>query len=181
MRRFAGELLEGMRLNEPRKDQVVHAVDVDSTLTVDPDVLPPIKNKDHYFDLAKNFEPREGVVDLLRLLHDKGDAIAIATARPAERLLETMEWLQRNNIPFDQVMLSNGKTTSGIAKQEMLRRLQDEYRMVGTLLDDSPFNIEGARLQGIDGIHLRTNDKYWETHPETVLKYPEEVHINPHK
>jgi len=176
MRRFAGELLEGMLINAPDKNKVVQVYDVDSTLTKDPEFLPPIKSKDHYFDLARNFEANEAVADLARLQHSKGDAIAIATARPAERLLETIEWLQRNNIPFDQVMLSNGKTTSGIAKQEMLRKLQDDYKLVGTLVDDSPFNIEGARLQGIDGIHLRTNDKYWEAHPETVLKYPDEIY-----
>ena len=175
MRRFAGELLEGMLINAPNKNQVVQVFDVDSTLTKDPDVLPPIKSKDHYFDLARDFEANEAVADLARLLHSKGDAIAVATARPAERLLETLEWLQRNNIPVDQVMLSNGKTTSGIAKQEMLRKLQDDYKMVGTLFDDSPYNIQGAKLQGIDAVHLRTNDKYWEQHPETVLKYPDDI------
>ena len=175
MRRFAGELLEGMMINPPRKDQVVQVFDVDSTLTKDPEHLPPIKSKDHYFDLARNFEANEAVAELARFLHSKGDAIAVATARPAERLLETMEWLQRNNIPVDQVMLSNGRTTSGIAKQEMLQKLQDDYKMVGTLFDDSPYNIEGARLQGVDGIHLRTNDAYWEAHPETVLKFPDDL------
>ena len=176
MRRFAGELLEGMLINAPNKNQVVHAYDVDSTLTRDPDVLPPIKSKDHYFDLARNFGVNEAVADLARLQYSKGDAIAIATARPAERLLETIDWLQRNNIPFDQIMLSNGKATSGIAKQEMLRKLQDDYKLVGTLYDDSPFNIQGARLQGIDAVHLRTNDQYWNSHPETVVKYPEEYY-----
>jgi len=175
MRRFAGELLEGMLINAPSKNQVVQVFDVDSTLTKDPDVLPPIKSKDHYFDLARNFEANEAVADLARMLHSKGDAIAIATARPAERLLETIEWLQRNNIPVDQVMLSNGKTTSGIAKQEMLRKLQDDYKLVGTLFDDSKYNIEGARLQGIDGVHLKTNEAYWDAHPETVLKYPDDI------
>ena len=35
---------------------------------------------------------------------------------------------------------------------------------------DSPFNIEGARLQGVDAVHLRTNDDYWNQHPEKVFK-----------
>ena len=170
--RFAGQLLEGMRLNAPNKQQVVHAFDVDSTLTKDPAQLPKIRDKDHYFDLARDFEANEAVADLARMLHAKGDAIAVATARPAERLQETIDWLQRNNIPVDQVMLSNGKEASGVAKQEMLQRLQDDYRMVGTLFDDSKFNIEGARLQGIDAVHLRTNDAYWDAHPEKVWKLP---------
>jgi hypothetical protein len=86
--------------------------------------------------------------------------------------METIEWLQRNDIPFDQIMLSKGVEPSGIAKQEMLQYLQDKYRMVGTLFDDSPYNIEGAGHQGIDAIHLRKNDEYWDQHPEKVYKLP---------
>ena len=112
----------------------------------------------------------DAVVELARLLHSKGDSVAIATARPAERLLETIDWLQRHDVPFDQIMLSTGKEPSGIAKQAMLQKLQDEYRMVGTLIDDSPYNIEGAKHQGIDAIHLRKNDDYWAQHPEKVYK-----------
>ena len=71
------------------------------------------------------------------MLASKGDRIAIATARPAERLEETIDWLRRNNVPFDQIMLSTGAEPSGVAKQAMLQKLQD-YRQVGTLFDDSP-------------------------------------------
>ena len=104
------------------------------------------------------------------MLHSKGDAIGIATARPAARLQETIDWLNRNNVPFDSIMLSNGKEVSGIAKQEMLQQLQKDYRLVGTLFDDSPYNIRGAELQGIDAIHLNKNEDYWNQHPETVYK-----------
>ena len=84
---------------------------------------------------------------------------------------ETIEWLKRNNVPFDQIMLSTGAEPSGVAKQAMLQKLQDDYRMVGTLFDDSPYNIQGAQMQGIDAVHLRKNDPYWEAHPETVFPY----------
>ena len=126
--------------------------------------------KDQFFDAARDFPADQAVVDLLRLLHSKGDRIAIATARPAERLTETFQWLKRNKIPFDQIILSTGTQPSGIAKQAMLQKLQDDYRMVGTLVDDSPYNIEGAQLQGIDAIHVRKNDEYWAQHPEKVYK-----------
>jgi len=43
--------------------------------------------------------------------------------------------------------------------------------MVGTMIDDSPFNIEGAQIQGVDTIKLDTNDEYWTAHPETVWAY----------
>ena len=173
MKRFAGDLFAGAQLSPANKQQVVHAFDVDSTLTADPyGPQPVITGKDHYFDLARDYPANEAVAELARMLHSKGDAIAIATARPAERLQETMDWLNRHNIPHDQVILSTGQEASGVAKQAMLQKLQDDYKMVGTLFDDSPFNIEGAELQGVDAVHLRTNDAYWAQHPEKVWKYP---------
>ena len=172
MKRFAGDLFAGQELIPPDKSKIVHAFDVDSTLTADPyGPMPVIKDKDHYFDLARDFPANEAVAELARLLHSKGDRVAIATARPAERLEETIDWLRKHNIPFDQVILSTGAEPSGVAKQAMLQKLQDDYRQVGTLFDDSPYNIQGANMQGIDAVHLRTNDEYWKQHPEKVYPY----------
>ena len=67
-------------------------------------------------------------------------------------------------------MLSHGKDVSGNVKQLMLKKLRKDYRMVGTLIDDSPFNIEGARLQRIKRIHVLKNCEYWAQHPELVVK-----------
>jgi len=171
MNRFAGDLFVGMQMRPANRQQIVHAIDVDDTLTRKPDNFDNTGlTKEEFFDAARQFPPDEGVVELARLLHSKGDSVAIATARPADRLLETIDWLQRHDVPFDQIMLSTGKEPSGIAKQAMLQKLQDEYRMVGTLIDDSPYNIEGAKHQGIDAIHLRKNDDYWAQHPEKVYK-----------
>ena len=172
MKRFAGDLFKGAELTPADKKAIVHAFDVDSTLTADPyGPQPVITGKDHYFDLARDYPANEAVADLARMLHAKGDKIAIATARPAERLEETIDWLNKHNIPHDQVLLSTGAEPSGVAKQAMLQKLQDDYKQVGTLFDDSPFNIEGAKMQGIDAVHLRTNDDYWNQHPEQVWAY----------
>ena len=172
MRRFAGDLYAGQELVPPDKSKVVHALDVDDTLTRKPEGFDNTGlTKSEFFDAARGFPADQAVVELAQLLAAKGDRIAIATARPAERLQETIEWLQRNNVPFDQIMLSTGGEPSGVAKQAMLQKLQDDYRMVGTLIDDSPYNIQGAQMQGIEGIHLRKNDEYWKQHPETVYPY----------
>ena len=64
-----------------------------------------------------------------------------------------------------------GSFATSVAKQAMLQKLQDDYRQVGTLFDDSPYNIEGAQMQGIDAVHLRKNDDYWAQHPERVYPY----------
>ena len=52
-----------------------------------------------------------------------------------------------------------------------LQKLQEDYRQVGTLFDDSPYNVQGAQMQGIDTVHLRKNDEYWDAHPEQVFPY----------
>ena len=169
--RLAGDLFVGQRMRPANKQQVVQAFDVDDTLTKKPEGFDNTgMTKDQFFDAAREFPADSAVVELAQLLHSKGDAIGIATARPAARLQETIDWLQRNNVPFDSIMLSNGKEVSGIAKQEMLQQLQKDYKMVGTLFDDSPYNIQGAEMQGIDAVHLAKNDPYWAAHPEKV--YP---------
>ena len=172
MRRFAGDLFEGMQLNNPDPRAIVHAFDVDDTLTSKPEGFDNTgMTKDQFFDASRDFPADNAVVELAQMLASKGDRIAIATARPAERLQETIDWLQKHNVPFDQIMLSTGGEPSGVAKQAMLQKLQDDYRMVGTLFDDSPYNIEGAAMQGISGVHLRKNDEYWDAHPEIVYPY----------
>ena len=171
-RRFAGELFQGMEFSPADKTKVVQLYDMDDTLTRKPEGFDNSGlTKDQFFDAARDFPADEAVADLARLLHSKGDAIAIATARPAERLEETIDWLRKNSIPFDDVMLSNGSEASGVTKQEMIQAMQDKYRMVGTLFDDSQFNIEGANLQGVDAVHLLKNEDYWAQHPENVWRH----------
>ena len=67
-------------------------------------------------------------------------------------------------------MLSTGVEASNIAKQHMIKYLRQEYNCVGTMYDDSIYNIEGARLQGVSAIHIPKNCEYWEAHPEVVYK-----------
>lgn len=67
-------------------------------------------------------------------------------------------------------MVSTGIECSGIAKQYMLKYLRKQYRMVGTLIDDSPYNIQGAAFQRIKRIHVLKNCEYWDLHPEIVKK-----------
>ena len=165
-------LFAGLQVSRPSKDRVVHVFDVDDTLTCKPDGFDNTgMTRDTFFDAARSFAPDASVLSLLRLLKAKGDAIAIATARPLERLEETAQWLLRHDIYFDFLALSNDCESSAITKQEVIQYLQSAYRMVGTLVDDSPYNCEGARLQGVETIHVTKNCEYWASHPELVYKY----------
>jgi len=161
----------GIQLTKPCKSRIVHAFDHDDTLTIKPQGFDNTgMSKDEFFDASRNFQPDWRVVDLLKLLHRSGDAIAICTARPADRLVETLNWLRTYRIPVDCIMLSKGTDVSGNTKQKMLKYLHKRYRFCATLIDDSPYNIEGARLQGTARIHVLKNEAYWATHPEIVTK-----------
>ena len=169
---IGSDLFRGVQITPPNDSVVVHIIDVDDTLTRKPDGFDNTNmTKDEFFDAARDFPAQQAVVELAQMLHSMGDAIAIATARPISRLQETIDWLRQHNVPFDTVMLSLGGEPSSICKQAMIQRLQKHYRKVGVFIDDSIYNIEGAHLQGVSTIHLRTNDEYWNQHPEQVWAY----------
>ena len=150
---------------------VVQCFDMDDCITIKPEGFDNTgMSKDEFFDASRSFAPDPRVTWLLRFLASKGDAIAICTARPPERLCETYAWLMKWRIPFDVLMTSTGRIPSGMAKQYMLKHLRHQYKRIGTLFDDSPFNVKGARLQKIGAVHIRKNCAYWEAHPEVVLK-----------
>ena len=150
---------------------VVHIFDLDDTLTLKPEGFDNTGlTKDEFFDASRSFPSDERVAYLARFLASRGDAIAVCTARPSERLCESYQWLMKWRIPFDALLLSTGRTTSGMAKQHMLKYLRRQYKRIGTMVDDSPFNVKGARLQKIGAIHVCKNDEYWAANPEIVLK-----------
>ena len=150
---------------------VVHVFDLDDTLTIKPAGFDNTgMSKDEFFDASRSFASDERVAFLARFLASRGDAIAVCTARPAERLCESYQWLVKWRIPFDALMLSTGRLPSGMAKQHMLKYLRRQYKRIGTMIDDSPYNIRGARLQKIGAIHVCKNDAYWERNFELVTK-----------
>ena len=155
----------------PIDKTVVHIFDLDDILTLKPEGFDNTGlTKDEFFDASRAFPSDERVAFLARFLAARGDAIAVCTARPPERLCESFQWLLKWRIPFDVLMTSTGLLPSGMSKQHMLKYLQRQYDRVGTMFDDSPYNIEGARLQKIGAIHIRKNDEYWAANPEIVLK-----------
>lgn len=166
---FKTDLYVGVEINSPDPTRVVQVFDFDDTITLKPENFDNAHmSKDEFFDASREFLPDQRVVDILRLAHSFGDAIAVCTSRPPERLQETVHWLDKHEIPFDQIILSTNKLSSAITKQSMFQKLQQDYKKIGMVVDDSPYNIEGAKLQGIDAILVDKNSAYWSTHPESV-------------
>lgn len=67
-----------------------------------------LKNKYRKSDFKANLEVREGALELLRYLKDKGYFIVVVTTRPFEDYpsltIMTKKWLYKNNIPYDVLM-----------------------------------------------------------------------------
>ena len=169
IRRFSGINYIGAAVAKADKDSLVFVFDVDSTLTHDPDRTIVYPSKEDYFDAAHSFSPNYQMLNYARRFVRDGHRVAIATARPPRYLEQTIEWLEQHNVPFDQIMLSTGDLPSSVAKQEMILDLQHYYKRVAYLYDDSPYNIEGAALQGVPGRQLKTNCQYWRDNPEEVV------------
>ena len=152
-------------------DRTVQIFDMDDCLTLKPEGFNNAGlTKEEFFEKSYYFEPNPAVTYLLNKMISWGDAIAVCTARPPSLLEETTDWLVGNDIKFDTLLHSTGIVPSSIAKQFMIKELRRTYDAVGTLIDDSPYNIKGARLQKIGGILIDTNSQYWEDHPELVYK-----------
>ena len=169
IRRFSGINYIGAATAKADKNALVFVFDVDSTLTHDPDRTIVYPSKEDYFDAAHSFGPNQQMLNYARRFVADGHRVAIATARPPQYLEQTIEWLETHNVPFDQIMLSTGDLPSSVAKQEMILDLQHYYKRVAYLYDDSPYNIEGAALQGVRGKQLKTNCRYWRENPEDVV------------
>jgi hypothetical protein len=170
MQAFKYEHFVGIQRLAPTKT-VVHVFDLDDTLTLKPMGFDNTGlSKDQCFDASRAFPSDERVAFLARFLASRGDAIAVCTARPADRLCESYQWLMKWRIPFDALLLSTGRTTSGMAKQHMLKYLRRQYKRIGTMVDDSPYNVRGARLQKIGAIHVLKNEAYWANNFELVTK-----------
>ena len=169
-KQFSGLYYVGAAIRKADKDTRVFVFDMDSTLTYDPDRSIQYPNKEAYFDAARDFPANARLANYARFFASRGHSVVIATARPACRLEESIEWLAANDIPFDQIMLSTGEVPSSLAKQSMLKDLKSYYKSVECLYDDSPYNIEAAELQGVFGRHVPTNCRYWELNPELVTK-----------
>ena len=135
-----------------------HIFDLDDTLTLKPQGFDNTgMSKDEFFDASRAFSSDERVAYLARFLASRGDAIAVCTARPSERLCESYQWLMKWRIPFDALMLSTGRLPSGMAKQHMLKYLRRQYKRIGTMVDDSPYNV--VVLGSKDWCHPRTEER----------------------
>ncbi len=124
-------------------------------------------NEFHYFfdlvhqpDLLLGFAPVDGAVDVLTAWADQGHCIDIVTGRPTSARDVTLEWLDRQKVPFDEFIMVDKYNRPGndpsiaVSKSELASRpydlaVEDSGEMalflagemgVTTALKDRPWN-----------------------------------------
>jgi uncharacterized HAD superfamily protein len=91
----------------------------------------------HSDEHIETAEPYAGAVETVAKWHDEGHWIHITSHR-AERTREaTRRWLERIQMPYDDLHCSYDKVTRCVELD------------IDVLVDDSPVNLESAREQGI--------------------------------
>jgi hypothetical protein len=97
------------------------------------------------------FEPYRESRDFLERLRQKKFYIVIASHREKETLASTHRWLNKHDLPFDEIHLSYDKTV-----------LFDDC---WAIVDDSPMTLEKARQAGIVRAGLKNPWNETEDHP----------------
>lgn len=97
------------------------------------------------------FEPYNGSRGFLERLRGKGFHIVIASHREQEAYGSTQRWLEKYNLPFDEIHLSYDKTVL--------------FDQCWAVIDDSPATLEAAKRAGIIRAGLRNPWNESEDHP----------------
>ncbi len=111
-------------------------------------------------EITKNAQPREGVINAIKKLRQKGNKIYIITARDKEfhddPYMLSKNWLDKNNIEYDKIIV-NARDKAKICKEEK----------VDIFIDDQLANCIKVSNEGIKVIRIT---EYKENHGNIVNK-----------
>jgi uncharacterized protein len=106
---------------------------------LEPAQLKRLIAESHSDENIEQAEPYPGAVETVARWHAEGHWIHITSHRATHTRQATERWLQRIQMPFDDLHCSYDKVTRCVELE------------IDVLVDDSPVNLENARKQGIIG------------------------------
>lgn len=142
-------------------------VDVDGTLAafepekVRPWVLGEQKHWQPFFLHMENAPIIEPIAKLVRLLKAQGQAILICSGRPESYRNETLDWLDRNEIPYDQAYLrpdGHDHVADETVKEELLQKMQGDDYFPWLVLDDRDAVVYQWRRMGLTCLQCAPGD-----------------------
>lgn len=106
---------------------------------------------------ALEIDPRKKLVKKLRDLKEDGEAVVILTARSAHYRSETKQWLHKNNIPYDALIMrpTDDKDKDKKVKKELLEEDILPKFDVKKAYDDKKKNRKMFEKLGIDAKYVK--------------------------
>lgn len=104
------------------------------------------------WDKVGNDNPRHQVVETLQALYGCGYRVIIMSGRDAVCQRETIDWLDRNEIPFDEIFMrpEGDMRKDNIVKQELFdKHVRFNYNVVA-VFDDRQQVVDMWRAMGVD-------------------------------
>lgn len=89
-------------------------------------------NWDAFFEASYDDVPIRWVVDLLRMIHGKGNSVLILSGRSDKVRTQTTEWLNNHRIPFDflEMRPEGCRTPDEVLKPLMLSKWLEEQKVL---------------------------------------------------
>jgi len=114
------------------------------------------------FDRVDLFDPIIPVLKLAKMVKAHGYDVVIATARPSHCEGRTIEWLERNLPEWNGLFMKDASSSviGSVCKRDQLAAI-DEVWDVFFWVDDSPFNAEVIRDNGVTCLRPTWNDEFW--------------------
>ena len=109
------------------------------------------KRWDEFFDACDKDKPIDPICRLLRMVSEHAYRLVIVSARSDVVRGKTIEWLQSNQLPFDQLIMrkAGDYRTDDIVKEEILDRLLAENHDILFAVDDRQRVVDMWRRRGI--------------------------------
>lgn len=145
-----------------RKKAVVF--DIDGTISDASERLHYIHSKPKNFvafhSECVNDAPIETTLKLLRFYHDNGYKVILLTRRPKFYRIQSEEWLEKNGVPYDNLIMCEDTYTSAIDyKREEIRSLKQFYDIEAVFEDQvniaSMFREEGLFVFDVGGVEIK--------------------------
>jgi hydroxymethylpyrimidine pyrophosphatase-like HAD family hydrolase len=119
------------------------------------------------YELCDGDRVCEAVKTVVEALAVRGIAIVVLTGRPNAFRGHTVEWLARNNVPFDVLLmrLDHDRTSNRVFKRDVYERMIAPTYDVLMAFEDNPKTVEMWRELGITTFALPANPAFPENKP----------------